>query len=123
MWMEPGLSEVRRRARYHALRGGPPAQVGEGVARTRRFMVLIFQVVVLAFLALARFPAARLLVTRRDLPLLLAACRYPAGPVTERIKMRVLSFGLLSYGAWLANTGGLCSPLLPMASACSCRRC
>ncbi len=114
MWMEPGLSEVRRRARYHALRGGPPAQVGEGVARTRRFLVLIFQVLVLAFLALRGFPAARLLVHGGICLFYWVACRYPAGAVTERIKMRVLSLGLLSYGAWLANTGGLCSPLLPM---------
>ena len=114
MDMEPGLSEVRRRARYHALRGGPPAQVAQGVARTRRFLVLIFQLVVLAFLALRGFPATRLLVHGGICLFYLAACRYPAGPITERVKMRVLSFGLLSYGAWLANTGGLCSPLLPM---------
>ncbi len=114
MGMEPGLSEVRQRARYHALRGGPPAQVAQGVARTRRFLVLIFQLVVLAFLALRGFPAARLLVHGAICLFYLGACRYPAGAITERIKMRVLSLGLLSYGAWLANTGGLCSPLLPM---------
>ncbi len=114
MNMEPGLSEVRRRARYHALRGGPPAQVAQGVARTRRFLVLIFQLFVLAFLALHGFPGVRLLVHGGICLFYLAACRYPAGPVTERVKIRVLSVGLLSYGAWLANTGGLCSPLLPM---------
>src|SRR3954470_8563799 len=114
MDMEPGLSEVRRRARYHALRGGPPVQVAQGVARTRRFLVLIFQVVVLAFLALRGFPGARLLVHGAICLFYLAACRYPAGPITERVKIRVLTLGLLSYGAWLANTGGLSSPLLPM---------
>ena len=112
--MEPGLSEVRRRARYHALRGGPAAHVAQGVARTRRFLVLIFQVVVLGFLALRGFPGQRLLVHAAICLFYLAACRYPVGPVTERVKMRVLSGGLVSYGAWLANTGGLSSPLLPM---------
>ena len=88
--------------------------LGYGSAATRRFLILIFQLVVLAFLALRGFPGARLLVHGGICLFYLAACRYPAGPITERIKMRVLTLGLLSYGAWLANTGGLCSPLLPM---------
>ena len=61
----------------------------------------------------ADFPAARLLVHGAICLFYLAVCRYPAGPVTERVKMRVLSCGLLSYGAWLANTGGLSQPAAP----------
>jgi len=44
----------------------------------------------------------------------MAVARYPKGPITERIKARMLIGGLLSYGAWLGNTGGLSSPLVPM---------
>jgi signal transduction histidine kinase len=112
--MEPGASEVRRRARYHALRGGPPAQVAQGVARTRRFLVLLFQVVTLAFLALRGFPGPRLVAHAAICLLYLAVCRYPAPPVTERVKVRILIGGLVCYGAWLANTGGLSSPLIPL---------
>src|SRR3954454_19186951 len=112
--MHPGASEVRRRARYHALRGGPPVQVTQGVARTRRFLVLLFQVATLAFLALRGFPASRLVVHGAICLFYLAACRYPATPAPERTKLRILIGGLLSYGAWLANTGSLSSPLIPM---------
>lgn len=111
--MHPGASEVRRRARYHALRGGS-AQVVQGLARTRRFLVLLFQVATLAFLALRGFPGQRLAVHGAICLFFLAVCRYPNGPITERIKVRILIGGLLSYGAWLANTGSLSSPLIPV---------
>ncbi|HET6147876.1 MAG TPA: HAMP domain-containing sensor histidine kinase [Polyangia bacterium] len=112
--MEPEASAVRRRARYHALRGGPPAQVAQGVARTRRFQVLLFQVVALAFLAVRGFPGQRLAVHAVICLIYLAVSRYPAPPITERAKVRMLIGGLLSFGAWLANTGGLSSPLIPL---------
>jgi len=112
--MQPGPSEVRRRARYHALRGSAQVQVAQGVARARRFLVLLFQLAVLGFLALRGFPAERLAVHAAICLFYMAVARYPKGPVTERIKARMLIGGLLSYGAWLANTGGLSSPLVPM---------
>jgi len=112
--MQPGPSEVRRRARYHALRGSPQVQVAQGVARARRFLVLLFQLGVLGLLALRGFPAERLGVHALICLFYMAVARYPKGPVTERIKARMLIGGLLSYGAWLANTGGLSSPLVPM---------
>lgn len=112
--MEPGTSEVRRRARYHALRGGSSVQVAQGVARTRRFLVLMFQVATLAFLAWRGFPAVRVAVHAAICLMYVAICRYPSPPVTERVKIRILIGGLLCYGAWLANTGGLSSPLIPL---------
>ena len=113
--MQPAASEVRRRVRYHALRGsGPPAQVAQGVARTRRFLVLLFQVATLGFLALRGFPGQRLLVHAGICLFYLAVCRYPPPPITERAKVRMLVGGLVSFGAWLANTGGLSSPLIPL---------
>jgi signal transduction histidine kinase len=112
--LQPETSEVRRRARYHALRGGPPAQVAQGVARTRRMLVLLFQVATLGFLAMRGFPGWRLLVHGGICLFYLAVCRYPATPINERIKARILLGGLLSFGAWLSNTGGLSSPLIPL---------
>src|SRR4051812_28851489 len=111
--MQLSAAEVRRRARYHALRGGPPAEVTQVVARTRRFLVLLFQVAALVLLATRGFPLARLIVHAGICVFYLALCRYPV-QVTVRAKTRMLVVGLLSYGAWLANTGGLSSPLLPL---------
>jgi len=112
--MEPGASAVRRRARYHALRGGPPELVAQGVARTRRLLVLLFQVATLGFLAARGFPGQRLLVHALICLFYLAFARYPPPPISERAKIRMLVAGLLSFGAWLANTGGLSSPLIPL---------
>ena len=116
--MQPEASEVRRRARYHALRGGPPAQMTQGVARTRRFLVLLFQVAALAFLAWRGFPGPRVVVHAGICLFYLALSRYPSGELREgaklRMKVRMLVGGLLSFGAWLGNTGGLSSPFLPL---------
>ncbi len=110
--MQPPASEVRRRARYHALRGGP-RELAQGVARTRRFLVLFFQVAALGFLAVRGFPWPRLVAHALICLFYLAVSRYPS-PATERAKIRMLIGGLLSFGAWLANTGGLSSPLIPI---------
>jgi signal transduction histidine kinase len=111
--MQPAASEVRRRARYHALRGTPPAEVTQATRR-RRLIVLLFQLATLALLVVRGFPGQRLAIHAGICVFYLLACRYPAPPIGERTKIRILLCGLLSYGAWLANTGGLCSPLLPM---------
>jgi signal transduction histidine kinase len=111
--MQARPSEVRRRARYHALRGGPPEHVAQGVARTRRFVVLFFQLAALGLLAVRGFPGPRLLVHGLICLVYLAVSRYPSPP-TERAKIRMLIGGLVSFGAWLANTGGLSSPLIPL---------
>src|SRR6185369_2870957 len=96
------------------MRGGPPAQVAQGVARTRRFLVLLFQVAALGFLALRGFPGPRLAVHAGICLVYFFVLRYPPRPVTERAKMRMLVGGLLSFGAWLVNSGGLSSPLIPL---------
>ncbi len=111
--MQAPVSEVRRRAKYHALRGRPPEHVTQGVARTRRFLVLLFQVGAVALLAARGFPWPRLLFHALVCLFYLSVSRYPT-PATERAKTRMLVGGLLSFGAWLANTGGLSSPLIPV---------
>src|SRR3954463_7084118 len=111
--MQAPVSEVRRRARYHALRGRPPEHVTQGVARARRFLVLLFQVGALGFLAVRGFPWPRLLVHAAVCLFYLSVSRYPTPP-TERAKMRMLIGGLLSFGVWVANTGALSSPLIPL---------
>jgi signal transduction histidine kinase len=112
--MQPVPSEVRRRARYHALRGGPPALVGQGVAQTRRFLVLLFQVAALGLLALRGFPGPRLAVHASICLFYLLVLLLSPPPFTERVKTRMLVGGLVSFGAWLVNSGGLSSPLIPL---------
>jgi len=112
--MQPGPSAVRRRARYHALRGGPPAQVGQGVAQTRRFLVLLFQVAALGLLAVRGFPAPRLVVHATVCLFYFLVLLSSPPPFTVRVKQRMLAGGLVSFGAWLVNSGGLSSPMIPL---------
>jgi signal transduction histidine kinase len=77
-------------------------------------MVLIFQVAVIGLLAARGYPVGRLLFHGAVCVFYLAVCRYPGGLATRGDKVRVLLGGLLSYGAWMANTGGLASPLLAL---------
>jgi signal transduction histidine kinase len=107
-------SDTRRWERCHALRGGPPGELAEGIAQSRRLIVLVFQVAVIGLLAARGYPGPRLLVHGAVCLLYLAFCRYPTAPASRAEKLRVLLGGLLCYGAWLANTGGLCSPLIPL---------
>jgi signal transduction histidine kinase len=112
--MRIAISDARRRARCQALGGGPPAALAQGVARTRRYLVVVFQLVVIAFLAVRGYPAGRLVVHAAFCLFYLVVCRYPAGAVSQRSKSRLLLGALLAYGGWIANTGGLASPLLPL---------
>jgi signal transduction histidine kinase len=111
--MELAASDVRRRARYHLIQGGKPG-MAQGMALTRRFLVLLFQAGVIVLLGVRGFPAGRLVFHGLVGVLYGLACFYPGPPATERRKLRMLGAGLLAWGAWLVNTGGLCSPLLPL---------
>jgi signal transduction histidine kinase len=112
--MQLAASDVRRRARYHLIRGGPSAHLTQGMVLTRRFLVLFFQGAAIVLLAVRGFPATRLLFHALVGVFYAVACFYPGPPVTERRKARMLVAGLLAWGAWLVNTGGLASPLLPL---------
>jgi signal transduction histidine kinase len=107
-------SDTRRWERCHALRGGPAIELAEGVAQSRRLMVLVFQVAVIGLLAARGYPVPRLLIHGAVCLFYLGVCRYPTGPATRGDKVRVLLSGLLAYGVWMANTGGLASPLLAL---------
>jgi signal transduction histidine kinase len=68
----------------------------------------------LVLLAWRGFPATRLAAHAAVCIFYLVACRPPPLPITERTKMRLLVCSLLSYGAWIVNTGGLMSPISPL---------
>jgi two-component system, NtrC family, sensor histidine kinase HydH len=112
MGMQPA-SELGRRARYHALHS-PPAELTQHLARNRQLSVLALQVLTLMLLAWGGFPPVRLAIHAGVCLFYVVACRSPSFPIAERTKMRLLAWSLLSYGAWLVNTGGLMSPLLPL---------
>jgi two-component system sensor histidine kinase HydH len=108
------VADVRRRVRNYALQGGSRSEIAHRIARTRLLMVFVFQGAVVAFLAARGFPAERVLVHGGICLFYLAFARYPKAPVSHGAKVRLMMAGLLSYWAWVANTGGLASPLLPL---------
>src|SRR5512138_381011 len=103
--MQPTASEVRRRARYHVLHS-PPAELAQGLTRRRRMTIALLQIGTLLLLAAGGFPLPRLVAHVLIGIFYFAGCRTHAFPIAERTKMRVLVCSLLSYGAWLLNTGG-----------------
>jgi len=111
--MQLAASDVRRRARYHLIRGGTPG-MAHGMAVTKRFLVLLFQAAAIALLGMRGFPTERLVIHGLVGVFYGLACFYPGPSMTEHRKVRMLAAGLLAWGAWMANTGGLCSPLLPL---------
>jgi two-component system, NtrC family, sensor histidine kinase HydH len=88
--------------------------MAQGLARTRRSLVALLQVATLGLFAWRGFPPARLFIHGAICLFYWMACRSPGYPVAERTKVRLLACSLVSYGAWLANTGGLMSPLTPL---------
>jgi len=111
--MQPAASEVRRRARYHVLRS-PPAEMAQCLLKTRHSLVILLQFATLGLLAWRGFPTVRLAAHAAVCVFYLVACRSPTFPIAERTKMRLLVCSLLSYGAWIVNTGGLMSPISPL---------
>jgi signal transduction histidine kinase len=68
----------------------------------------------LGLLALRGFPGTRLAVHAGICLFYFLVLSFSPSPFTERVKLRMLVGGLLSFGAWLANSGGLSSPLIPL---------
>jgi signal transduction histidine kinase len=84
------------------------------LAKTRYSLIVLLQILTLGLLAWRGFPAARLAAHAAVCVFYLVACRSPSFPIAERTKLRLLVCSLLSYGAWIVNTGGLMSPLSPL---------
>jgi signal transduction histidine kinase len=108
-------SEARRRAVHLALVGGPLAELAGGRALVSRSLWLLFQVATLVLLAVRGFPEVRLLV-HAGLCLFYVLGAWPtrAAAATITTKLRMLTVGLLACGGWIANTGGIASPLMPI---------
>jgi signal transduction histidine kinase len=81
---------------------------------TRRFLVLFFQAATILLLGARGFPGTRIVFHAAVGVGYALACFYPGPPTTERRKVCMLCAGLLAWGAWLVNTGGLASPLVPL---------
>jgi signal transduction histidine kinase len=112
--MQLAASDVRRRARHHLIRGGAPGHLTQGMVLTRRFLVLFFQAATILLLGARGFPATRIVFHVVVGVFYALACFYPGPPMTERRKVCMLCAGLVAWGAWLVNTGGLASPLVPL---------
>jgi signal transduction histidine kinase len=104
--------EVRRRARFEALRRSIFAEMGQAQARMRLAMVAPFQALVLALFALRGLPTGRLGI---QAGVFVATCAlYGLAPKGGK-SLKHMSLGLLTFVVGIANTGGLASPLVPLA--------
>jgi signal transduction histidine kinase len=105
--------EVRRRARFEALRRTIFAEMGQAQARMRLAMIAPFHAIVLALLAFRGFPPARLLVQTVAFLFLCGVFAFRTSPVNHK-SLPQFSLSFLTFLVSVANTGGLASPLLPL---------
>ena len=105
--------EVRRRARFEALRRSIFAEMGQAQARMRLAMIAPFHAIVLALLAFRGFPPARLLVQTLGFLFLCGLFAFRTSPVNHR-SLPQFSLSFLTFLVAVGNTGGLASPLLPL---------
>jgi len=118
--MHTAFTDARRRARCQALGGGPPVELVQGLVRTRRSVVIAFQIAVMALLAARGYPAGRLLVHAAICVFYLIVSHAWGPTIGAAGKTRAVVGGLLTYAAWMANTGGLASPLLTLGLGVLC---
>src|SRR5580700_9092701 len=105
--------EVRRRARFEALRRSIFAEMGQAQARMKLAMIAPFHAVVLALLAIRGFPSARVGIQTVVFLTMCGLFAYRVSPSNEKMLPR-LTLAFLTFLASVANTGGLASPLLPL---------
>jgi signal transduction histidine kinase len=105
--------EVRRRARFEALRRSIFAEMGQAQARMRLAMIAPFHAIVLALLALRGFPPARLVVQTIAFLFLCGLFAFRTSPINHK-SLPQFSLNFLTFLLSVANTGGLASPLLPL---------
>src|SRR5580704_3342894 len=105
--------EVRRRARFEALRRSIFAEMGHAQSRMRLAMIAPFHALVLALLAYRGFPPARLTVQTFGFLFLCGLFAFRTSPLNHK-SLSQFSLSFLSLLLVVANTGGLASPLLPL---------
>jgi signal transduction histidine kinase len=105
--------EIRRRARFEALRRSIFAEMGQAQSRMRLAMIAPFHAVVLALLALRGFPPARLAIQTVAFLCLCLLFSIQTSPAKYKT-LPHLSVGFLLLLLSVANTGGLASPLLSL---------
>jgi signal transduction histidine kinase len=105
--------EIRRRARFEALRRSIFAEMGQAQVRMRLATVVPFHAVVLGLLAMRGFPPARLAVQTAVFLLMCLQYAIPSSP-TKNKSLPQLTMGLGVFMVSIGNTGGLASPLLPL---------
>jgi signal transduction histidine kinase len=105
--------EIRRRARFEALRRTIFAEMGQAQARMRLAMIAPFHAIVLALLACRGFPPARLAIQTVGFLFLCGLFAFRTSPVNHK-SLQQFSLSFLAFLLNIANTGGLASPLLPL---------
>jgi two-component system, NtrC family, sensor histidine kinase HydH len=105
--------EVRRRARFEALRRSIFAEMGQAQARMRLVLIAPFHAVVLAILAVRGLPSGRVAIQTAVFLVMCGLFVYRVTPSNQKA-LPHLSFGFLTFLVSVANTGGLASPLLPL---------
>ncbi len=106
--------EIRRRLRFEALRRSVFSEMGHAQARMRLAMVVPFHAVVLALLAFRGFPPTRLAIQTAAFLVMCALFALRVSPSPQK-PMAHLTLGFATFTVAVANTGGLASPLLPLA--------
>src|SRR5580698_10372495 len=107
--------EIRRRARFEALRRSIFAEMGQAQARMRLVMIAPFHAVVLAILAIRGMPSGRVAIQAAVFLLMCGLFAYRVSPTHHHQKsLPHLALGFLTFVVSVGNTGGLASPLLPL---------
>jgi signal transduction histidine kinase len=105
--------EIRRRARFEALRRSIFAEMGQAHSRMRLATIAPFHAIVLALLAFRGLPTPRLILQTVAFLLLCLVFAYRSSLTTHKgLGQLSLSFAL--FLLTVGNTGGLASPLLPL---------
>lgn len=105
--------EVRRRARFEALRRSIFAEMGQAQARMKLVMIAPFHAVVLALLAVRGFPSVRVAIQTGVFLTMCGLFAYRVAPSNHKT-LPQLTLAFLTFLISVANTGGLASPLLPL---------
>jgi len=105
--------ELRRRARFEALRRSIFAEMGQAQARMKLAMIAPFHAVVLALLAIRGFPSTRVAIQTCVFLMMCGLFAYRTSPSNQKM-LPQLTLAFLTFLASVANTGGLASPLLPL---------